>query len=95
MLKVRYYVIGLNYNKTICFLLIAGTQATVPLSPIKALPFTAHKRPRLELDEDEYTDISESIAEPHDSTDNPGDSAVTEESGLWLVLDLFIVCSIL
>ncbi|XP_058606125.1 uncharacterized protein LOC131523619 isoform X2 [Onychostoma macrolepis] len=61
-----------------------GTQATAPLSPIKAPPFTPHKRPRLELDEEEEdTDISESIAEPHDSTYNPDNSAVTQEYGLW------------
>ncbi|XP_016361867.1 uncharacterized protein LOC107703658 [Sinocyclocheilus anshuiensis] len=46
-------------------------------TPIKAPPFPPHKRPCLELDEEEEdTDISESIAESHDS-------AVTEESGLW------------
>ncbi|KAI7803826.1 hypothetical protein IRJ41_012114 [Triplophysa rosa] len=56
----------------------------VPYSstPIKAHPFTPRKRPYLDLEEEEDTDISESIAEPHDSTYNPDDTVVTEESEL-------------
>lgn len=47
-----------------------GTQSSPPIT------FPPHKRPCLALDEEEGdTDISESVAEPHDS-------AVTEESGL-------------
>ncbi|XP_052429872.1 uncharacterized protein LOC127971108 [Carassius gibelio] len=57
----------------------AETTPSFPLRALSSTPITfpQHKRPRLELDEEEEdTDISESIAEPHHS-------AVTEESGLW------------
>ncbi|XP_067282054.1 uncharacterized protein [Pseudorasbora parva] len=52
-------------------------------TPIKSVPFTPCKRRRVELDEEEEdADISGSIAEPHDSTYNPDDSAGMGESGL-------------
>ncbi|XP_073710642.1 uncharacterized protein [Misgurnus anguillicaudatus] len=67
-----------------------GTETTpsfhlLPFSstPIKAPTFTQRKRSCLELDEeDEDTDISQSVAEPLDSTYNPDNSAVTEASVL-------------
>lgn len=60
-----------------------GTETTaavydVPFSstPVKATGFRPHKRPRLDLEEEEEG----SVREPHDSTFNPGDSTISEES---------------
>lgn len=49
----------------------------VPFSstPVKATGFRPHKRPRLDLEEEEEG----SVREPHDSTFNPGDSTISEE----------------
>ncbi|XP_059372400.1 uncharacterized protein LOC132109940 isoform X2 [Carassius carassius] len=57
----------------------AETTPSFPLRALSSTPITfpQQKRPRFELNEEEEdTDISESIAEPQHS-------AVTEESGLW------------
>ncbi|XP_026097026.1 uncharacterized protein LOC113068514 [Carassius auratus] len=50
----------------------------VPFSskPVKATGFRPHKRPRLDLEEEE----EEEEEEPHDSTFNPSDSTISEES---------------
>lgn len=67
---------------------IVGTETTaavydVPFSstPVKATGFRPHKRPRLDLEEEEEVEEEEgSVREPHDSTFNPGDSTISEES---------------
>ncbi|XP_043119678.1 uncharacterized protein LOC122362317 [Puntigrus tetrazona] len=49
----------------------------------KAPLFTPHKRPRLELDEEErHRDVSQSSTEPHESEHSPDKCAVTDESRL-------------
>lgn len=65
-----------------------GTETTaavydVPFSstPVKATGFRPHKRPRLDLEEEEEVEEEEgSVREPHDLTFNPGDSTISEES---------------
>ncbi|XP_042588995.1 uncharacterized protein LOC122138752 [Cyprinus carpio] len=72
---------------------IVGTETTaavydVPFSatPVKATGFRPHKRPRLDLEEEEEVEEEEgSVREPHDSTFNPGDSTISEESEISFV----------
>ncbi|XP_073716793.1 uncharacterized protein [Misgurnus anguillicaudatus] len=67
-----------------------GTETTTALydlpfssTPVKPTGFRPHKRPRLELEEEEEEEGS--VREPHDSTFNPGDSTISEESEISFV----------
>nr|XP_055062763.1 uncharacterized protein LOC129445807 [Misgurnus anguillicaudatus] len=60
-----------------------GLQSPISSTPMKTSAFNPKKRRRIELEEEDTE--SETLCEPHDTTYNPEDTVVTEESELSFV----------